>query len=423
MSSQLLEKAKRLYTYAYPLVWTKQVLKIPKEGFVDTIHIRELTKADGKSYKPNNDTLYSMHALQLASTPFLLEIPKLPDDRYLLVDILNIKTEVFFATGSKHENNGAGKYILLYRDAVIPEGYEDYIPVRSDDSLNMLLIRTETLGEADYKIANAVQDAFQIRPVYPEKLKDVGTPVTVPHIFYVEQLSVADFIAEFLSLVQDTKVDSEILQILADFGIRREDYDFAKLLPEVQNALVQGAKSAYQDIQNYAGPGLESNGWKTYVDGVGTFGKDYLLRAYVSWFAWGANLPEDSIYPVLYDDINGNPLLSSKEYTVHFEKDGLPRAKYFWSLTLYSEPSGTLVENPDNKYVINSHWIDQLHFNTDGSLDILLSRRKPETPSAQANWLPLPEKEDRFSLLLRMYGADADTLSGNWVFPVVREKA
>lgn len=419
MKNEWIEKAKLLYTYAYPIVWTKQTLKTPKEGFLHTIHLRELAKADGLAYKPNNDTLYSMHALQLASTPFTLEIPKLPDSRYLLVDILNLKTEVLFATGSKHAKNGAGKYILLYRDTEVPEGYEDYIPVRSDDSLNMLLIRTETYGEQDYPTARAVQDAFSIAPLYPERLEDIGTPIAIPHILYVKQLSIEDFLTEFLSVLSTTRIDDEIYTILKEFNIAIPDYEYSKLPDEIKEALVQGSKEAYEDIENYNGPALESNGWKTYVDGVGVFGKDYLLRAFVSWFAWGANLPEDSIYPVLYTDTDGNRLSSEKAYKVHFHKGGLPHAKYFWSLSLYSEPSGTQVPNPDNRYVINSHGVDQLHFNEDGSLDILLSRKKPEKEEEAANWLPTPEKENRFSLLLRMYGVDEATLRGEWEFPSV----
>lgn len=419
MKNTWIEKAKLLYTYAYPIVWTKQNLKLPKEGFLHTIHLRELAKADGLAYKPNNDTLYSMHALQLASTPFTMEIPKLSDDRYLLVDLLNLKTEVLFATGRKHENNGAGKYMLLYRDTEIPEGYEDYIPVRSDDSLNMLLIRTETYGEEDYPAARTVQDAFSIKPLYPERLKDTGTPITIPHILYVKQLSIADFLDEFLEVLPVTRIDEEIHTILKELHIDAPDYEYTKLPDEIKEALVQGSREAYEDIIHYNGPALESNGWKTYVDGVGTFEKDYLLRAFVSWFAWGANLPEDSVYPVLYNDIDGEKLSSEKEYRVHFKKDGLPHAKYFWSLSLYSEPSGTQVPNPDDKYVINSHGIGQLHFNEDGSLDILLSRTKPEKEEDAANWLPTPEKEDSFSLMLRMYGADEATLRGEWEFPGV----
>lgn len=421
MKKELIEKAKLLYSYAYPIVWTNLMLSAPKEAFLHTTHIRELAKADGKSYKPNNDTLYSSISLQLKNSPYVLEIPEI-DDRYLLVDILNLKTEVFFATGSKHENNGAGKYILLYRDQPIPEGYENYTVVRSDDNKNLLLIRTETFHEADYAKANQIQDQFVIKPVYPENVKDTGTPIKVPYVTYLENLSVKDFIKNFISTLEDTKIDEEIITILKDFGIDSEHFDYETLEDEKKTALENGFQEAYEDIKGYSGPeGYTSNGWTTYVKDVGSFGKKYLFRAFVSWFAWAANLPEDSIYPVAYTDTAGERLKSNNDYIIHFEKDNLPNAKHFWSVTVYGEPSGTLVANEYDKYVINSHGLEHLHFNNDGSLDILLSRTKPAKEEDFNNWLPLPEKEDAFSLLMRIYGADEETLEGRWQFPTIQQ--
>lgn len=117
-------------------------------------------------------------------------------------------------------------------------------------------------------------------------------------------------------------------------------------------------------------------------------------------------------------DDKGNTLSTSKEYKVHFSS--LPEAKYFWSFIVYREPSGNLVENELGIYTINSHNLDKYIKNSDGSLDVYLSKEIPDNYK-EINFLPLPKDEDEFSVLLRLYGASEKVLSGKWEFPIVTE--
>jgi hypothetical protein len=61
-------------------------------------------------------------------------------------------------------------------------------------------------------------------------------------------------------------------------------------------------------------------------------------------------------------------------YRIHFDKAGLPPARFFWSLTAHDQ-GGYFIANPVNRYAIGDR--DPLKFNPDGSLDIYLQSQNP----------------------------------------------
>ncbi|MGN0483782.1 MAG: DUF1214 domain-containing protein [Lachnospiraceae bacterium] len=421
MEQKLVDIAKEFYIQAYPIVWTSEMTRGPREHFLNLYHYRTLVKAETKMYKPNNDTLYSTLTFQLKNSPYIVHVPKITD-RYVLVNSFNTKTDVYFSTGSKDENYGAGDYIFLYQDTPVPDGYESYTVVRSEDSRNILMLRIENFGEDDLPKANAYQDQFEVYPLYPQKIQSTGEHVMDQFIDYIEHLPAERFVQAFLDALEDTKIDPKTVELLHQLGIQEQAFDPKTLEDETKQILKQGFAKAYEEIKTYDGPeGTHSNGWYSVTKDVGTYGKKYLLRAFVTWFAYGANLPEDSIYPVLYKDSDGDTLNSEKEYVIHFEKDGLPHAKFFWSISWYSEPDGFVADNKLDRYTLNSHAQSTFHFNEDGSLDLYISQNPPKEETLVANWLPAAKEATDFSLLMRIYGADEQTLNGEWEFPTVKK--
>src|SRR3546814_10460753 len=49
----------------------------------------------------------------------------------------------------------------------------------------------------------------------------------------------------------------------------------------------------------------------------------------------GALPPEEAIYPMVPLDGAGKPLSGAARYVLHFDKDQIPPADAFWSLTMY----------------------------------------------------------------------------------------
>ena len=163
------------------------------------------------------------------------------------------------------------------------------------------------------------------------------------------------------------------------------------------------------------GAGDPAIGWRIQLSGIGAFGNDYLQRASTAYSGLGANPPEDAVYPTSLADAEGRPFSSDRRYLLHFDRDEIPPARAFWSLTLYND-SQFFAENPIDRHALGDR--DALHYNGDGSLDIYIQRDSPG-PERESNWLPAP-RSGGFSLNLRLYWPCASVLAGEWSPPPVR---
>ena len=85
-----------------------------------------------------------------------------------------------------------------------------------------------------------------------------------------------------------------------------------------------------------------------------------------------------------------------------FRLDDMPPVTEFWELPIYDE-SGYFIDNPINRYSINSFMLDRGELHTsDGSLVIYIQNQKPIDPNQLENWLPAPKGNFRFAF--RFYG-------------------
>jgi hypothetical protein len=125
----------------------------------------------------------------------------------------------------------------------------------------------------------------------------------------------------------------------------------------------------------------------------------------------GANPPEESIYPNLQRDANGEALSGARRYLLRFDTDQLPPADAFWSLTAY-DARGYPVENESGRYALGDR--DALLYGDDGSLEILLAHERPDA-QRETNWLPVPAEP--FMVTMRLYLPREAALSGEWKAP------
>jgi len=194
-------------------------------------------------------------------------------------------------------------------------------------------------------------------------------------------------------------------------------FDLSTLAPDVQKALADVGKSAYALIAEQQKKGGKTvNGWWL-TTGTGAYGTNYLWRATISAYGWGANLEKDAIYPTA-KDADGATLVGTNTYVVHFAKGETPPVDGFWSITMY-DSEYYFYPNPLNKLTVSLR--DDPKFNTDGSLDLYFSHEKP-TNAPEANWLPAPAGQ--FILMLRMYWpkeTPPSILDGTWSPPVVKK--
>jgi len=373
---------------------------------------------------PNADTPYSMAMLDLRAEPVVIHVPQVTDRYYVL------QFEDLFGTnphyvGSRSTGSQSGAYLAVGpRWEGDSSGDFDEV-LHFDTDLVFVIGRTQLLGPNDVPTLAKIMEAYNVQTLSSHRSQ--GSPPAQPVEWPVWDDAASrderfiSYVNFLLSFCQPTHPSEEELmarfaQIAIGPGI---PFDAETLGPEVREALRAGVDSARKTIStNGENLGQIINGWMS-TEAFGDrewYGGDYLLRAIGAMAGWGGNNAVEAIYPMARQDSNGRPFDGSHGYQITFTTP--PPAKAFWSVTIYDTSydgtAGYLVENPINRYLINST-TQGLVSGSDGSLTITVQRQQPEDPHQQTNWLPAPE--GTFYLVLRIYWPEQAALQGDWTPP------
>ncbi len=424
--------AQEAYIYLYPLVLmditrrqTTNVNKWNGNGFSAPMnnfgHFRTFPPLDFKTVvRPNFDTLYSSLWMDLSGGPMILTIPD-SDGRYYLMPALDMWTDVFAVPGWRTTGTKEGNYAYVAPEweGDLPQGVTR---VDAPTPYIWFVGRTKTDGEKDYDAVHQFQDGLKITPLsewgkdWNARGGNVDSSVDMktPPMEQVNSMTGKEFFeyaAKLMKLHPPKATDFSQIARLNQLGIvPGKDLEFSKLDPEIQRALNNAPSTGLKLMQEHVKKlGTMRNGWQMLVSTMGVYGIDYLQRAAVALFGLGANQLSDAIYPQLLTDADGNPMTGDNSYVLHFEKDELPPADAFWSITLYDN-EGFPVPNPLNRANLSS-WMP-LVYNYDGSLDMYLQTESPGADK-EANWLPTP-KEGEWNLTLRIYAPKPEVEDGTW---------
>jgi hypothetical protein len=113
---------------------------------------------------------------------------------------------------------------------------------------------------------------------------------------------------------------------------------------------------------------------------------------------------------------------SKHKYTLTFPAGQFPPVDAFWSVTMYDGKSQLLIENPIDRYLINSPMLPGMKKNADGSLTLYIQKDSPGTDK-ESNWLPAPN--DEIYLVMRLYWPKVEAPSilppgnGTWKPPAI----
>jgi hypothetical protein len=283
--------------------------------------------------------------------------------------------------------------------------------------------RTKTDGPQDYDAVHKIQAGYKITPLSqnyspPTVTIDPSVDMKTPPKVQVDTMPAEKYFAyaaELLKVIPPHITDQPMIAQLKKIGLEPgKSFEWDKVSPAIRKALESTPEDA-QRLMAWKLPTLARvvNGWSMNTDTMGVYGNYYLKRAIVAQLGLGANLPEDAIYPANLADESGKPLDGTNKYTLHFDKDNMPPASAFWSVTLY-DSEGFQVANPLNRFAVSS-WMP-FKYNADGSLDLYFQNESPGTDK-ETNWLPAPKSA--FNLLLRMYAPKAEALTGKWNPPPV----
>jgi hypothetical protein len=171
--------------------------------------------------------------------------------------------------------------------------------------------------------------------------------------------------------------------------------------------------------------GKSINGWNvSSAFGDRAFYKgDWLLRAAAARAGIYGNDAVEAMYPMTKVLADGTALDGSKhKYTLTFPKDQFPPVNAFWSVTMYDGKTQLLIQNPINRYLINSPMLPGMKKNADRSLTLYIQKDSPGK-AKEANWLPAPDGP--IYMVMRLYWPKTEAPSilpageGSWQPPAV----
>ena len=426
------EIAIEAYVYLHPLLTmdiTRRTLTNTPEGRLNQFaHNKVFPKAEDREVvRPNFDTLDSSAWVDISEEPMIVSMPD-TKDRYYILPIMDMWTDVFVAAGKRTSGTKAKNIALVPKcfKGKLPKGIE---AVEAPTSMMWIINRIQTNGPKDYSFVNGLQEGFKITPLSqwgkkvalkPFKADPTADMKTSPfdQMMAMDAQKYFSYGAELMKEYPAHATDFSILARMKRIGIEAgKSFDYDKASPVVKAALDSSITDGLQLMkETLPSMATVANGWQMNTSTMGVYGNYYMKRAIVTLIGLGAIPPEDGIYPLLLADADGEKLVGTSNYKIHFEKDELPPVNAFWSITMYDH-EGFQVANTLNRFAIGDR--DDLVFNKDGSLDIYIQAKSPGKDK-ESNWLPSPDKGE-LGVTMRLYAPKPQALDGRWVPPVVNK--
>ena len=431
--------AKEAYLYANPLVDNYRIMYASfvnvdnpdyKGSWNQLINMpRVYTHEDRTVQTPNSDTPYTWLGLDLHNEPMVITVPAIEKKRYFNIQLIDMYTHIFDYIGSRTTGNGGGIYLIAGPNwkGETPEGITKVI--RSETELAVAIYRTQLFNPEDMVNVKKVMEKYKAEPL--SSFLNQSAPQGASKIEFIQPLSAEEikgspqvfsqlnFALQFCPTHPSEKA---LMERFAKLHIGAgKTFDMSKFSPEIQKAIGEGIKDAWNDFMGVKKLVEEGKVGSGDVFGPREFLKNnYLYRMVGAVLGiWGLSA-EEAIYPSYYVDDEGKPLDGSNKYTIHFDADKLPPVNSFWSLTMYELPQSLLVKNPIDRYLVNSTMMEQFIRDDKGGITIYIQHESPGADK-EPNWLPAPQ--GAFSVVMRLYWPKKEVLNGSWQQPkIVRVK-
>ena len=370
---------------------------------------RVFTYQDTSVVTPNSDTPYSFAWLDLRAEPYVLSVPAVEKARYYSVQLTDGNTFNYGYIGSRATGNDAGDYLVVGPDwqGQTPPGIRQVF--RSSTQFSVALYRTQLFNPADMPNVVKVQSGYKVQPLSAYLHQPAPPPAPAIHFPKINQELVKENFFEYLDFALQFAPpgpeEQAIRAKLARIGIGPgKTFTFKDLSLEHKLEVGLGMKEGEKKLEEKAAIiGKDINGWRI----AAAFGDrqffhgDWLLRAAAAKAGIYGNDAVEAMYPMTRDDAAGKPLDGSKHnYTLTFAAGQYPPVNAFWSVTMYDGKTQLLIENPINRYLINSPMLPGMKKNADGSLTLYIQKDSPGKDK-ESNWLPAPNGP--IYLVMRLY--------------------
>ncbi len=392
---------------------------------------RVFTYKDTAVITPNSDTPYSFVCSDLRAEPVVVSVPAVPAPRYYSVMLCDFNTFNYGYIGSRATGVEAGDYLIAGPgwNGEVPAGIKKVF--RSSTDFTLAIFRTQLFNAEDMPNVIAIQDGYKVRPL--STFLNQPAPPAAPALTWLTadaKLVKTNFF-EYLDWVLATAPagpeEKEIRSKLASIGVGPDKtFDFKDLSDEHKAAVLLGMAEGERKVEEKLKTmGKSLNGWvvSSAFGDRAFYNGDWLLRAAAAKAGIFGNDAVEAMYPMTRVTATGETIDTGKNnYTLTFPAGQLPPVNAFWSVTMYDGKTQLLIENPINRYLINSPMLPGMKTNADGSLTLYIQRDNPG-PDKESNWLPAPDGP--VYLVMRLYWPKTEAPSilppgeGTWTPPGV----
>jgi hypothetical protein len=389
------------------------------------------TYKDTAVVTPNSDTPYSVLWFDLRAEPIVVSVPAVEKTRYYTVQLIDGNTFNFGYIGSRATGSDAGDYMIVgpnWQGATPPGIHKVF---RSSTQFAFAAIRTQLFNPEDMPNVEKVQAGYKAQSLSAYLKRPATTaasaidfPKADAELVKKNFFEYLDFALQFAPAGPEEK---EIRARLARIGVGPgKTFDFKDLPLEHKLEIGLGMKDGDEKVEKYLAGGQKNvNGWK-----IGSlfgdrqfYSGDWLKRAAAAKGGIYGNDAIEAVYPMTKTLASGEPLDGSKNnYTLTFPAGQFPPVNAFWSVTMYDGKTQLLIENPINRYLINSPMLPTMKMNPDGSLTLYIQNKSPGADK-DSNWLPAPDGD--IYLVMRLYWPKVEAPSilppggGTWKPPAI----
>ncbi|MFG6082747.1 DUF1254 domain-containing protein [Paracoccus litorisediminis] len=415
------------YIHLFPMVenylsiyqWMLDPSGSQYKGPPNAVHneARVYTPADTGVVTPNSDTPYSYLMMDLRAEPLVLTLPQIEPGRYYSAQLIDLYTDNVDYLGTRVDGNDGGDFLIAGPDwkGDPPKGVKRVI--RMPTHLALAFFRTQLMGSDDMPRVQEIQKGYLAEPL--SSFTGAAAPPAAPAIDWPRisrETAQPDFwkYANFLlQFAPPLPWEGDLRARFATIGIAPgAPWPPEGMTPETLAAITTAADAAKAELEDRAHKLTSSAGMFGTPEEMR--GKD-VERAVAALAGLYGNSTAEALYPNFPLDAQGNPLDGSKSnYRLTFTKDAMPPVDAFWSVTMYDGKTRFLVDNPLNRYLINSPMLPGLKTAKDGSLTLYLQHESPG-PDLETNWLPAPDGP--MNVVMRLYLPKPAAIDGSWKQP------
>jgi hypothetical protein len=415
--------------YEYAVDGSSTQFKAPFNQIKNLTHVA--TYKDTAIVTPNSDTPYSILWVDLRAEPIVLSVPAMDPKRYYSVQLIDGNTFNYGYIGSRATGSEAGDYMIVGPEwkGATPAGVKKVF--QATTQFSFVLYRTQLFDPGDIGDVMKVQAGYKAQPLSaylkqpaPPASPTVNFPKIDAELAKTDFFEYLDFTLQFAPPLESEK---DVRAKLARIGVGPgKTFSFKDLPLEYKAEILLGMKEGERKIEEAgAKGGISLNGWHviSIIGDPASYNGDSLKRAVIAKAGIYGNDSVEAVYPLTRVDVDGKTLDGSKHnYTITFPAGQLPPVNSFWSVTMYDGKTQLLIENPINRYLINSPMLPAMKKNADGSLTLHIQHKSPGADK-ESNWLPAPDGP--IYLVTRLYWPKTEAPSilpvgkGTWQPPGV----